>query len=106
LSVYNYILQPGQNLIDVALQEYGSIDGLLKLCNDNNIAIGQNVNPGTSLIIDSNSVLLKKQVINYRNKGIKPATGDVRIVESEWILANGTWNDLKIWIDTETWKDA
>lgn len=25
--------------------------------------------------------------------------------QSNWILANGTWNDDGIWIDTETWRD-
>ena len=22
-----------------------------------------------------------------------------------WIMADGTWNDLGVWIDTETWND-
>lgn len=25
--------------------------------------------------------------------------------QSLWILSDGTWNDLKIWIDSETWID-
>ena len=28
--------------------------------------------------------------------------GDITTV---WILADGTWNDLGIWDDTETWND-
>lgn len=27
-------------------------------------------------------------------------------VQSDWILANGTWNDGGVWIDSETWNDS
>lgn len=105
-NIYKIIVEPGRNLLDIAMQEYGSIDGLLKLCNDNNLRVGEQIQAGTELIINSNSVISKKQKVNYSNKGIIVATGTIKtITESNWILADGTWNDLKIWIDEETWRD-
>ena len=26
--------------------------------------------------------------------------------ESDWILADGTWNDSKFWVDTDIWNDS
>ena len=30
---------------------------------------------------------------------------EVPPVISNWILTNGIWTDLNIWIDTEVWED-
>jgi hypothetical protein len=42
----------GQNIIDVAIQEYGSLERVVKLCVDNALTVDQVLNSATSMIID------------------------------------------------------
>ena len=102
-KTYKYIVQPGQNLVDVAMQEYGSINALLQLCIDNGFELGQEVPAGTELIMYESNVVDKRLVAYYKSKNHKVASGSN--AESFWILANGFWDDIKIWIDEEKWRD-
>lgn len=99
-------MQPGQNLIDIAMQLYGSIDALQQLCIDNGISVGAHVPAGTQLLLNESGIISKKLINFYRTKQLDVATGSGIVeTESQWILASGIWNDNKIWIDEEFWKD-
>jgi hypothetical protein len=105
-KTYKYILQPGQNLADVAMQEYGSIDALLQLCIDNGLEIGQEVLPGIELVLNESNKIDKRLIEQYKSIEYKVAGGNKPTeIESPWILGKGFWNDDKIWIDEEQWKD-
>jgi hypothetical protein len=28
------------------------------------------------------------------------------LLADAWILSDGNWNDTKIWVDNETWRDS
>jgi hypothetical protein len=70
----NYIVQPGQNLIDIAMQLYGSAESVFSLCIDNNIDIDNSIVPGQVLIIDSDKIVDKKLVEYYAQKNITLAS--------------------------------
>lgn len=47
-----YTIKEGQTLLDVALQVYGSVDYLVKLCYDNTIELNEDLAGGTKLLYD------------------------------------------------------
>lgn len=64
---------PGQSLFDIALQEYGSIEAVFQLAEDNAFSeITQFINPGTEVMTSESK---NKNVSNYylQNK-VKPAS--------------------------------
>ena len=73
------IIQEGQTMLDIALQEYGCYEGLFLLLQDNNVAMGEDINTGDALTIrevvpqltDSN--LVNMQV--YRRNNVSVNTG-------------------------------
>lgn len=71
---YNYTIQPGQNLIDIAMQEYGSAEAVIKICQDNNISVGAVVEPGTVIELDTTKQENKKLVAYYKSKNITVAS--------------------------------
>lgn len=61
----------GQSLFDIALQVYGSIEGVFGLTKG---TVSDEPVPGTELTV--NGVAINKYIVNeYANNGIKPATG-------------------------------
>ncbi len=99
---YKITVQAGQNIADIAMQEFGNIDALLKLCLDNGLELGADIEPGMELIINPAHNLNKKVTAYYNNKKHKVASGEVMPV---WILQTGFWRDKGIWIDTAKWID-
>ncbi len=70
----NIIVLNGQSLFDIALQEYGSIEAVFQLADDNGITnITDSLIPGTELIIDENMIIDKNVVNYYKNNAIYPA---------------------------------
>lgn len=70
----------GQNLWDVALQEYGSVEGVFEILNLNNDLTGLNdrLNQNQKIRID-NDKIINESVVKYYAKvkeGYNPATGD------------------------------
>ena len=61
---YNYIVKSGQSLVDIALQEYGTTEGVLSICNDNDLSIGTVLTEGTVLVLDTDKVL-KSNIVGY-----------------------------------------
>lgn len=53
-----------QTIWDIAIQEYGSIDGAFKILNDNpNLDLATNLIPNTLILINSSPI--NKDVVNY-----------------------------------------
>lgn len=63
-----------QNLLDIALQEYGSVEGVINLVVANNRSITDDLFAGDELIIDADPVD-QLMLDFYRKNQIKPATG-------------------------------
>lgn len=96
-------IQSGQNLVDFAMQYYGTAEAILKLCTDNNLNIGDEIPAGTELLIDNDYVENTENVDYYKNYNKNVATTSELPV---WILEKGIWNDLGAWIDLKMWNDG
>ena len=82
-----YTVTAGQNLYDVALHIYGSIEGItdLMICNpalslDDTLASGQELSYSDDTVIDADVVAW------YRNNGISPAGGERNIYPKTFTL--------------------
>jgi hypothetical protein len=65
----------GQSLFDIAVQEYGSIEAVFQLADDNDIYdITAELSPGTELIIDKNMIIDTNVVNYYKNNNITAAS--------------------------------
>ena len=45
-------VSPGQNILDIAVQEYGSIEGILQLRKDNGFSFTEDITPGQTIEIN------------------------------------------------------
>ncbi len=97
------VVEAGQNIADIAMQEFGGIDALLNLCLDNDLELGAAVNPGTVLTVDSKHIIDEKTVDYYKTKQHKPAGGNDIVSVPPWILATCCWDDNGIWDDMAIW---
>jgi hypothetical protein len=69
------IVQSGQTLFDIALQEYGSIAGVFQLADDNGIDnITDELAVGSVLIVSDEFIVNKNIVDFYKNNRITSAT--------------------------------
>ncbi len=69
------IVQAGQSLWDISLQELGSYEGVFYIADANKISdITGNLGPGTLLNIDDSKIINQEIVDYYKYKGIRPAT--------------------------------
>lgn len=67
------ILLPEQSLFDISIQEYGSLDKVFDLAEENGVSITDECVAGTILKCNTDS---KSKIVNYLDvKGIKPVTG-------------------------------
>ena len=71
---YKYTVKPGQNMIDIALQHYGSVDAVINLCLDNNLDVGAELKAGTELTINDQNIIDKRLVTYYKNNNITVAS--------------------------------
>ena len=67
------IVQQGQCLLDIALQEYGSAEGVVMLMRDNGLELDADIAPGTSLVI-RNTPINKAVKEYFASKRIKVAS--------------------------------
>ncbi|MBN1250693.1 MAG: hypothetical protein JXA16_01060 [Bacteroidales bacterium] len=72
--MYNYLSKPGQNLVDIAMQHYGSAEAVVELCIDNNLNIGQDITAGLSLLINEENIINKRLVTYYKNNNLTVAS--------------------------------
>jgi hypothetical protein len=76
-NIIYVVVSEGQNIIDLAIQMYGSVDGIFQLMNDNQI---QNVNialqTGIVLKFDKTQIIDPDVLKVYNKKGVIVNTGD------------------------------
>ena len=99
------ISQDKQSIFDISAQKYGTLDNIVKLSNDNSLSISENLFPGTDLTIDNEGLGEKDIKKEISDKGYT-FNNNAQLIILDWILAEGIWNDLGAWIDTELWKDS
>lgn len=64
----------GQNLLDLSIQETGTIENVIKIAEANNMSVTDDIVSGFSIIIPDN-VEINNKVKNYfESRKIKPAT--------------------------------
>lgn len=63
-----------QSLLDMAIQECGSLDSIFSLAERNNMAITDDLPAGKELEYALEDITQKHVVISLTNQGIKPAT--------------------------------
>ncbi|WP_027470135.1 hypothetical protein [Saccharicrinis fermentans] len=77
----------GQNIFDIAIQEYGTLQGIEKLTIDNSIGLTENLPVGSVLNIRNEK--LNKLVVEFlAGKGLKIAT-DFSVEQSETLKPQG-----------------
>lgn len=95
-----------QSIWDLAVQEYGSLDGIKQLMIDNptKCNLESSIPAGTELLI--REIPLNKAIYEFfSKKRIKPATAIDVPTPAVWILATGLWNDSGFWDDNALWID-
>lgn len=65
----------GQSLTDIAMQVYGSPDGVADLAKDNGLSVTDKVPAGTQLDYSSDKVIDSRVVTYYQTNDIVPVTG-------------------------------
>jgi hypothetical protein len=53
--MYNYTVQEGQNMVDIAVQEYGDPSSVIKIAQLNNLGIGDRLTAGQVLKLDADT---------------------------------------------------
>lgn len=66
----------GQNILDIALQEYGDAEGLFDLCQDNNLSLSEVLTVGQILVIDEAKIRNLRVVQEYQRLGFTVVTGN------------------------------
>lgn len=74
-------VQDGQSIYDIALQEYGSVEGVFHICEDNEgVNLEDELQTGQQLLIAHEPI--DAQVVEYyRRKGLKPSNGTTEPAE-------------------------
>lgn len=62
-------------MVDIALERYGSLEGLVKLCLDNQLHIGEDLIEGRSLSIDEDFAADQKVAAYIKKQNISIYTG-------------------------------
>jgi phosphoribulokinase len=73
------IVEKKQSLWDLALQYYGSIEGIYQLWDDNTSVINNlnsDVVPGQKLVIDESRIIKPEIATYFKEKNIKIATAE------------------------------
>jgi len=68
-----------QSIFDIAIQQYGSVEGVVHLMNDNpNLTFNSNIIPGQNLILNDEAI--DADIVNYfRQKQLKIATKGTKV---------------------------
>jgi hypothetical protein len=64
-----YTVKKDQNLIDIALQEFGSVEGLINICKDNSLQLEHALNTNDILTIDESSIV-KLDVVGFFHRNL------------------------------------
>lgn len=118
-----YITKTGQNLYDVALSIYGSIEGIFDLLISNqNVSIGTIFNKNTELIYHEDFVLnddisqwLKDNNVAVKNGNYKIISTNIKEEIKEWLkktnsqnfsLSDNSYDDLNGATKPDLWKET
>lgn len=66
------IVKVGQNIWDIAMQKYGSIEGVFDIITKNNLSLSDELKQGAFL--KTSNKIINKTVADYYNINSKPAT--------------------------------
>ena len=93
-----------QSIFDIVSENFGTLDNLIKLSDDNSISISGNLLSNTELTVN-NTGLGEADIKQEINDTKLTFNNNYQTNFEGWILATGFWNDFGVWIDTETWID-
>jgi len=68
-------VQKQQNIIDLAIQEYGSIEGLIQLAKDNDLSLDEDMVAGAMLEVNESKINNQPLVDYFKQRDIIIATG-------------------------------
>ena len=71
------VVQENQTIYDIALQEYGSVEGIFQIMEDNEVDLETNVTVDQEILIDQDQVIDQSVVDYYAKEGILVANGTV-----------------------------
>lgn len=97
----------GQTIWDVATQYYGTRGAAGQVYRDNPDRVNfRNAIPAdTELLIDTDKVVDRKVVAFFQQENVlPPVTAFVNV--TNWILADGTWNNSGVWVNNEIWLNT
>lgn len=77
----------GQSLVDIAIQVYGSAEGVFLLAEENNLEVTAELKPGQILEYKTENVMNKSIAKYYSAKKIHPATA------APFDPEQGVWDD-------------
>ncbi len=82
-----------QSLFDIALMAYGTIEGILMLCLENDVAMTDELEPGRVLRVPEFEGANKEIVEYYKAKNIQPATDYIDAVQQQKLFENGLFEN-------------
>lgn len=65
---------PNQTLVDIAMQVYGSAEGVIRLATENGLSVTDDLKAGQPLTYSTDSEKEKKVTEYYSSRSIHPAT--------------------------------
>lgn len=82
------LVKENQSIFDIAVQEYGQIDNVIKISSDNDVSISENLETNTDLDIDATGAgnndikkVIKEESLSMNNKAVSPI-----VIYSDWFL--------------------
>lgn len=85
-------VEHGQNLIDIAMQEYGSIIGLRLIIDDNNMSFDDSLQPGRELLI-------RKELVPNPDDSTNAGFYQDSVVQKNYMLSQKQINTSDKWIE-------
>lgn len=70
MSITKRIVQDGQSIIDLVIQEFGSIEAVVPFCRDNNLGVSSVLDAGDEVLIDSAYIVKPSVVTAFKNSGV------------------------------------
>lgn len=111
-----YIVHPLESITDVVMNATGSLSNWDMILTANNftdwtpdLQPGQNIIIPDGVFIDNNTLRqlgLYPSSNNWLASQLLKLAAIFETLFDNWILADGTWNDKGVWIDTDFWNDA
>ncbi len=69
-----YEVKAGQNLLDIAVQMYGTVEMVVQIAWDNGLNLDTDLTPGQKIVIDEYKVVKPKTVKYFHDNNITIAT--------------------------------